>query len=221
MQPSPLISVIVCAHNEELYIGRALRSLENQRFTDDLYEIIVVNDASDDNTAKVLEIFGDDIRLITNETCLGLPASLNKGISVAKGKYIVRMDADDYVTSDYIYILYRFLEDNPDWDAASCDYLLVDDNENVISRVNAEETPIGCGIMFRIEDLIDIGLYDEDFLMHEDQDLRIRFLRQHSIHRIALPLYRYRQHDNNMTRNRETWDIYQKRIETKHRDNET
>ena len=55
--------------------------------------------------------------------------------------------------------------------------------------------------MFRTEQLIDIGLYDEDFLLHEEKDLRIRFLRKYSIERIPLPLYRYRRHHDNITNN--------------------
>ena len=58
-------------------------------------------------------------------------------------------------------------------DAVACDYFLVDDNEKILSRCNCMESPIACGILFRRQQLIEIGMYDEDFLRHEDQDLRI------------------------------------------------
>ena len=48
-------------------------------------------------------------------------------------------------------------------DAVACDYFLVDDKENFLKRVNADVNPIGCGILFRIENLLDIGLYDNTF----------------------------------------------------------
>lgn len=78
--------------------------------------------------------------------------------------------------------------------------------------------PIGCGIMFRIEQLIDIGLYDDGFLSHEDKDLRIRFEKKYSIHRVELPLYRYRRHDSNMTNDSELMDERMKSLREKHKD---
>jgi hypothetical protein len=88
---------------------------------------------------------------------------------------------------------------NSHFDAVACDYQLVDDHENTLSHMNCLDDPIGCGIMFRIEQLIDIGLYDEDLQWREEEDLRIRFLEHHAIERVALPLYRYRRHQDNMT----------------------
>ena len=214
----PQISVIIPAHNEERYIGRAIRSVLNQNIESRDYEIIAIDDASGDRTAYALELFKDDIVILRNENNLGLPASLNRAIRVARGKYIVRVDADDYVRSDYLYILQRFLEDNTYMDAVACDYFVVDDAENVVARYNCEDHPIGCGIMFRADHLIDVGLYDDGFLMHEDRDLRTRFLKKYRIHRIELPLYRYRRHGDNMTNDRATWDAYEQRLKDKHGD---
>ena len=74
-----------------------MKSLVNQKFNNSRYEIIVVNDASKDGTSSELELFYDNIKVINNHVHLGLPSSINKGIKSAKGKYIVRTDADDYV----------------------------------------------------------------------------------------------------------------------------
>jgi glycosyltransferase involved in cell wall biosynthesis len=211
----PFISVIIPAHNEERYIGRALRSVISQNYVQD-FEIIVVDDASTDRTQYALDLFKDDITILRNETRLGLPACLNRAIRSARGKYVVRVDADDYVTDDYLYLLQRFLEINTHMDAVACDYLVVDDCENVIERRSCMEQPIGCGIMFRSAQLIDIGLYDDGLLMHEDRDLRARFLEKYTISRIELPLYRYRRHPNNMTNDREAWEHYENRLRDKH-----
>lgn len=216
MSRVPMISVVIPAHNEERYIGRAIRSILNQSMERSDYEIIVVNDDSADRTAYAMDLFAGDIRIITNAARLGLPGSLNAGIKAARGKYLVRLDADDYVSAEYLSILHLFLEMNPHMDAVSCDYLRVDSSENVISRENCLENPIGCGIMFRIDHLIDIGLYDEQFLMHEDRDLRHRFVTKYRIHRIELPLYRYRQHDDNMTNDTDRWNHYESVLKQKH-----
>ena len=91
----PEVSVVVTAYNEERYIGRCLRSLLHQKTDHFAYEVIVVNDASSDKTAYALELFGDAINVLNNEKNIGLPASINRAIMEARGKYIVRVDADD------------------------------------------------------------------------------------------------------------------------------
>ncbi len=70
--------------------------------------------------------------------------------------------------------------------------------------------------MFRIEQLIDIGLYDENFLAREDEDLRIRFMEKHAIERVRLPLYRYRKHENNLTNDEAHLAKYDKMLKKKH-----
>ena len=62
--------------------------------------------------------------------------------------------------------------------------------------------------MFRKDRLIEIGLYDEEFHMAEDLDLRLRFERQWPIHRVELPLYRYRMHTENMTKAKHVYEQY-------------
>jgi len=212
----PNVSVIITAYNVERYIGRAIRSALDQSIPRDDYEIVVMNDCSSDRTRFALEVFEDDIRLINNAKRLGLPASLNRGIKKAKGRFVVRLDGDDYVHKDFLKVLDLHLGLNDDIDAIACDYLLVDNDEHVLDKMNCEKMPIACGIMFRIGQLIDIGLYDENFLAREDEDLRIRFLKRYKIERVQLPLYRYRKHDNNLTNNKEKMDRYNQMLSEKH-----
>jgi glycosyltransferase involved in cell wall biosynthesis len=212
---SPQVSIIIPAFNAERFIGRALRSVIGQSYVDG-FEIIVVDDCSSDRTAFALDLFREEITLLRNESRLGLPGSLNRAIRTARGKYIVRVDADDYVAHDYLYILQRFLEANTHMDAIACDYLVVDDSENILERVNCMERPIGCGIMFRSDHVIDIGLYDDELLMHEDRDLRLRFLEKYDIARLELPLYRYRRHNGNMTNDKTASEAYERKLREKH-----
>ena len=107
-QQKPLVSVIVAAYNAEKFIGRCLRSLLHQTMPLDDYEIIVVNDGSSDRTSYALELFHEAICTITNEQNIGLPASINKGILNANGRYIVRVDSDDYVNINFLNFLYFF-----------------------------------------------------------------------------------------------------------------
>lgn len=212
----PHISILIPVHNGEKYIGRCIRSALSQTIDDSDYEIIVVNDASTDNTLSALRGYEDNICLINNKQQLGLPGTLNVAIKAAKGQYVVRLDADDYVHKEYLNILSLHLNLNHHIDAIACDYILVDDDENVISQMDSEESPIACGIMFRIEQLIEIGLYDENFLACEEEDLRLRFEEKYKVDRVKLPLYRYRRHTNNMTNNKTHMQRYKKVLNKKH-----
>ena len=108
------------------------------------------------------------------------------------------------------------LQLNHDMDAIACDYQLVNDQQDVLEHANCLEKPIGCGIMFKLDHLIEIGLYDEDFLVREEEDLRIRFLKKYDISRVQLPLYRYMQHENNITNDVEHMKQFQEKLDHKH-----
>jgi glycosyltransferase involved in cell wall biosynthesis len=216
MKHAPTVSVIVPVFNHEKYIGRCIRSLMAQDYPREDFEIIVIDDGSNDRTPYALELFHDEITLIKNETNRGLPASLNRGIHASTAPYVVRVDSDDYVNAYFLRILSMSLSNNLYMDAVACDYLTVDEREEVLGRNNCLENPIACGIMFRTEQLIDIGLYDESFLLHEERDLRFRFLEKYSIHRLELPLYRYRRHDKNITNDKEAMEHHMGNLIGKH-----
>ena len=213
---SKLISVIVPVYNQEKFIGRCMRSLLALSLSKENFDIIVIDDGSKDKTSYVLDKFKKDINIITNKSNLGLPKALNIGIKSARTPFIVRVDSDDYVNAEFLNQLLLYIENNNYMDAVACDYLIVDDEGNSISRNNCIKDPIACGIIFRIEQLIEIGLYDESFLLHEERDLRYRFNKKYKIHRLELPLYRYRMHNDNSTNNKKNLKYFEKRLKDKH-----
>jgi len=210
------VSVIITCHNYGRYLSRAIRSVVNQSINNKEYEIIVVDDASTDETQKVISSYSGLVKTVKHKKNLGLAAARNEGIKRALGRYVVNLDADDYIDDNLIMIESIFLNSNAKWDAVSCDYYMVDEDENHIDRISGAEKPIACGVMFRTDLLFGIGLYDENFKMREDEDLRIRFEKNHNIHNIELPLYRYRQHNNNMTSNKKGMARYKKILKSKH-----
>ena len=216
------VSVIIATYNHDKYIGRCLRSLLDQSLANSDYEIIVVDDGSTDNTEYALDLFlspkDSMLKIIRNESNRGLPYSINKGIKKANGKYIVRVDSDDFVNFNFLQFLSFYLETNETTNAVSCDYYLVNDGEEVITKKNCLDEPIACGILFRKDNLFKIGLYDESFRCNEDKDLRIRFLNKYTIDRLAIPLYRYRRHSKNITNNTENMDKYKDKLLRKHID---
>jgi len=201
MYQKPLISIIIPAYNEEKFIGRCLRSLLEQSLRRSLFEIIVINDDSKDKTAFALGMFKEEIIIKNNKKNKGLSYSVNRGIKIAKGKFVVRVDADDYIHKEFLNFLSMYLLLNSKENAVCCDYYLVDDKEIRLTRKNSVTDPIACGIMFKKKHLIDVGLYDTSFKTHEETDLRYRFLKRFTITRVPLPLYRYRRHKNNITKN--------------------
>jgi glycosyltransferase involved in cell wall biosynthesis len=94
----PFFSVIVPAHNSAGYLGRGLRTIRDQSFTD--YELIVVADACDDRTAKVANFYTDKI-IETNYGMDGL--ARNAGIDAAEGYWLIFMDDDDWFLHEFVF----------------------------------------------------------------------------------------------------------------------
>ena len=211
------ISVIVPVYNRDNYIARCIRSLVNQSISKSNYEIIVVDDNSSDNTAKVLMSFGKKIKYLKNLKNMGLPYSLNFGIKNSSGRFIVRVDSDDYVHSEYLNILSNHLKLNDDIDAVCCDYYTVDENDKQLQKNSFIDNPIGCCIMFRVDQLINIGLYDPKIKFNEDLDLLIRFSKKYKIYNCPIPLYRYLKHKKNMSKNKKQMRIYKNKILKKYK----
>ncbi len=211
----PDISIIVACYNQGHWIERCIRSISHQRgFKSDEFEIIVVNDGSTDHSSEVLENLNvlKNIYVIEQDN-KGLPASLNIAIKKSLGRYVVRVDADDYVQRDFLHIMKLFLDLNRHYQAVACDYLKVDRLENEIGRFNCFDEQIACGIMFRKECLFDVGLYNTDFSMREGHELRKRFEKKYRIGRLELPFYRYRFHETNRTKNAEILKKFDERLD--------
>lgn len=211
----PTISVIVPVYNQELYLGRCLRSLLSQSYPPSRYEIIIIDDCSTDKTAYALSQFGDSIRVLRNDQNQGLPYSLNRGLEVAENDFIVRVDADDYVNKDFLNFLCSWLHFNKSYAAVGCDYFLIDQYENVIERRSASSDPIACGIMFNREVFDVLGGYNEEFLLHEDLEFRERFEKRFRIGFLEIPLYRYRRHDGNITNDEEMDRLFREKLNGK------
>jgi glycosyltransferase involved in cell wall biosynthesis len=209
----PDISVIVCAYNHDKWIERCIRSIKNQSIINNKeVEIIIVDDGSRDHTSSVIsnlkELTG--IKIIKNKKNLGLPKSINIAIKAALGRYIVRVDSDDYISRNFLYISKLFLDKNREYQAVATDYYKVTDDEKIIKKVNCFKEEIACGIMFRKEALFDIGLYNENFTMREGHELKKRFKKKFNLGRLEFPLYKYRQHLKNRTKQKKILRKYDK-----------
>ena len=107
------ITVLMSVYNtKEDYLREAIESILNQTLRE--FEFIIINDASNEQTINILDQYNDDrILRIDNEVNLGLTASLNKGLSIARGEYIARMDADDISYPNRLELQYQYMQKHP------------------------------------------------------------------------------------------------------------
>lgn len=205
MTKLPDVSVVVTCYNYGRYLERCIRSLLNQEPDGSFrYEIILVDDCSTDGTSVVAMKYQnlcDSVVYLRNPVNRGLPFSCNYGIDSSSGRYIVRVDADDYVSRHYLNLLKLVLDKNRTLQAIACDYYEVDSLERSLRQVSAGEEPIACGIMYRRECLYEVGLYNERFKYREGHELNHRFTQKFRIGNLPIPLYFARKHGDNRSLN--------------------
>jgi len=106
----PMISVIMPAYNHEKYIGEAIESVINQSYTD--FEFIIINDGSTDNTDKVIKAFSDKRIRYFSQSNKDAPNTINRGISLSKGKYISIINSDDVYHKNRLETLLEYAQNN-------------------------------------------------------------------------------------------------------------
>ncbi len=130
----PKVSIIVPNYNYARFLGQRLESIERQTYRD--FEVILLDDASTDDSAQVLERFARQhpCQLVCNEHNSGsVFKQWNKGLRLATGKYVWIAEADDYANERFLEILVGRLEQNPGCGVAQCNSLRVDDNGQIIA----------------------------------------------------------------------------------------
>lgn len=133
MNRNPKITVLMSVYNGEKYLNEAVDSILFQTFTD--FEFLIIDDASTDKTPEILHSYGDTrIKIITNEKNLGLTKSLNKGLELARGEYIARMDADDISYPKRLEKQIKYLEEHRDVGLVGSSFETINEYGEVVSR---------------------------------------------------------------------------------------
>lgn len=134
------ISVIVPVYNCEKYISRCIDSILNQTFKD--FEILLLNDGSTDNSLKILREYEKKHKniIVIDKKNEGVAITRNKGIKLAKGKYIAFIDNDDYIDKDYLRRHYDVATIN-DFDVVLSGYKKVNKNKNILFKYKIKNTP--------------------------------------------------------------------------------
>ena len=136
---APIISVIMPVRNMEEFIFSSIESICKQSLND--FELIIIDDASEDQTAHIIKELNDPrIIIINNEKHIGNYKCRNQGLAKARGKYICVMDADDLADSSRLLKQYTFMETNPYFVAAGSDSILFSENSssNILKRLRDE-----------------------------------------------------------------------------------
>jgi glycosyltransferase involved in cell wall biosynthesis len=193
-------SIIITNYNYGNYIERCIRSCLGQKNIKNKFEVIIVDDASTDHSVEILKKYKKEVKCILLEKNCGVAEASNIGIQNAQGRYIVRVDSDDYISENMIMIQSLFLNIRNEFFGVSVDYFEVDKFGNKeIGYHSAINEPISCGIMYRKDALIKEGLYNPKYRHREEKELRYRLKDKYLIGNIPIPLYRYRKHGKNKT----------------------
>ncbi len=181
----PRISVLMSVYNGEKYLREAIDSILAQSFRD--FEFIVIDDASTDSTAEILCSCANSdsrIRLLRNEQNLGLTRSLNRGLAIARGQYVARMDADDISLPARFERQVKRLEENARLLAAGAWARYEDSQGNIVhearppashallrARLLLNNTFVHSSMMIRRDAIADAGGYNEKYRYAQDYDL--------------------------------------------------
>ena len=209
---TPVISVLMTVYNGGRYLLEAVESILGQSFGD--FEFLILDDGSSDYTPQILRSLRDP-RIVTyrNDLNLGIPKSLNRILSLARGRYVTRMDSDDISVANRFAGQVEFLNAHPEigLSGSACVAIGPEGSEVGLRTKPTSDLAIRwhmlldnpfvqSSVMFR-HHLIDgeVGGYDEGFPASQDYDLWARILERTRAHNSPEPLIKYRIHDVGIT----------------------
>jgi glycosyltransferase involved in cell wall biosynthesis len=203
-------------YNAERYLGDAVQSVLSQSFRD--FEFIIINDGSTDQSRNILSRFDDSrVQIVDNSQNKGLIFSLNLGFSLARGKYIARMDADDVCLPNRLEAQFQFMELNQALGLCGSDYINFSESfsKNCSTLKGADilkswllfSSPL-ChpSVMIR-RSAFPIEGYDINFPHVEDYELWTRIAMNHTLDNCDSFLLKYRDHPNQVSKEKRNQQI--------------
>ena len=177
------------------------------------WELILVDDGSEDDTASISKGYADaepdKIRLVRHETAQGLQKSANEVLQLARGKYIIRLDADDYLDDNALLVLANYLDQNSNIALVYPNYIYIDEYGNYLgvenrkqigTEANLLDLPAhGACTLVRTRVLKTLGGYDEKYDRQDGYELWLKVVNSYPVGNISTPLFFYRQHGESLT----------------------
>jgi len=205
------ITVLICCFNGKRFLKRALESLSNQKVKLRDFEVLFIDDGSTDCSYEIAKNFEKklSLRIYKNDINLGLPESCNKGIQLAKGDWIIRLDADDAFSPEMITSLSQYIDyEKTDFIYSNRRDIYLDLKKEVVRDLKDFNIfkITASGVCLRKKLLLEIGGYRNFFW--EEYDLYIRYLEVSGKMPTHIPktLYYYSIYEGSMTSNREKVD---------------
>lgn len=210
----PLVSIIMPVYNGAHYLNDAIDSILHQTFID--FELVIINDGSTDKSESIVLSYEDErIRYLKNECNKGICFTLNRGVSIAQGKYVARMDCDDISNVRRLEKQVCFLENNMSVGIVGCDLEIFGDGIEKKRYFHFVHTSEDCkagllfatcfahpAVMFRRSIVAQHKLYyDEEYRGLEDFELWWRMADYCDFANLPEALLHYRIHDMQITRN--------------------
>lgn len=206
----------MAVHNGERYLAEALDSVLAQTLSD--FEVVVVDDASTDGTAKILDAYAQrDARFVVlrNEENRKLAASLNRGLAACRAPLVARADADDVNLPTRLERQVAFLDAHPEVGVVGCAYhtmysdgrqrstkTYVTDHATIRARQLFMSSLLHPGVVFRADVVRSVGGYDEAYWTAQDSDLWTRLRNRTRFANLPEPLVRYRTHEESILNKR-------------------
>ncbi len=210
------ISVIICTYNRATYIAQAIDSILNQTYKN--IEVIIVDDASTDNTEEVLAQYKNNslIKIFKNESNLGISKSRNKGVSFASGDYIAVLDSDDYWTDPKkLHKQITILESDPTigvvGSAITC---ITTDGEKIKNAVyKTKDAEIRnkiliknqfaqSAVLFKKDAFLRVGGYDTNLSSAQDFDLWLKIGKDYRFANLKESTVAYLVHPNSISQSK-------------------
>ena len=203
-----IVTVYIISYNYGKFLEQAIESVLNQTFS--RWELLIFNNGSNDETSEVMNLYKNDSRIsLYHLKKTNLPTVANLAIKKSKGKYIIRLDADDFFDEHILLLLTTYLERSSDTALAVPDFYLIDENGNIISHEKSlklqeknrktDTPPNGACTLIRLSVLKEIGGYREDLGAQDGFDLWSKIRNKYRTANVNLPLFFYRRHGQNLT----------------------
>jgi glycosyltransferase involved in cell wall biosynthesis len=217
MPDTPSITVLLAVYNGQQYLREAVESVLTQTFSD--FEFLIIDDGSTDNSLKILQDYAaKDSRIrIVSRPNKGLTNTLNEGLSLARGEFLARMDADDICVPQRFEKQIAYLQEHPDCVLIGSRVLLMDPEGLPIREMCLEQTHeqidsahlnrgwpiVHPAALMRMSALNQIGGYRDEFNTLEDLDLFLRIAEVGKLANLPDILLHYRQHFASVTHSKE------------------
>jgi len=209
----PTISINIATYNRGRFITEAIESVLAQTFND--WELIIIDDASTDNTAEIVRPYLADprIKYLKNETNQNISLTRNRGLKESQGKYIAILDSDDlWCDQEKLTKQYDFLEKNPDHCLVGTGIIVVDEqgqeksrylnpetDKEIRNKILAKNTFAQSSVLYRKEAVLEVGSYNPNLNGIEDYDLWLKLGTKYKLANLPSYSLKYRIHGGNIS----------------------